>query len=215
MNRTKYVPLFIGLILYSFILFWIYEIRMGQIPIVDKWTNQYVNYFSDTFLYDLFWAVTHLGSKSFLLPFTIFVGIILWILCKDWLVALFFSGGTLISHLLNMLIKNIVSRERPSLSIEANAEGFSFPSGHSMITMVCYGLLMYFLVRTIENQKISYLVQGAFALLIFLIGVSRYIINVHFATDIISGFTIGFTLLIIFIFTFEKIDYKRKNPSKG
>lgn len=210
MKEKGFIPLFSSLmILYVLIVFWIYEIKRGKIPFVDEWTGKYVESFANTFIYDSFWTVTHLGSKAFLIPFTVIVALVLWVLCKDWLVALFFSGGTLISHLLNMLIKNIVARERPGISIEANAEGFSFPSGHSMITMVCYGLLMYFLIRTVESKRVSLLIQVAFALLIFLIGTSRYIINVHFATDIIAGFTIGFTLLILFIYLFEAIHRKR------
>src|SRR5699024_11306057 len=129
---------------------------------------------------------------SFLIPFTLLVAIILWILCKDWLVALFFSGGTLLSHLLNMFIKNMVARERPSISVEANAEGFSYPSGHSMITMVCYGLLMYFLVRTIKNKKIGILVQIGFAFLFFFIFSSCYIIHIYFSFYFFLCFLIVF-----------------------
>lgn len=90
-----------------------------------------------------------------------------------------------------------------------NAEGFSFPSGHAMTGMVCYGLLMYFLVRNVSNKKVSLLLQVLFALLILSIGTSRYVIDVHYATDIVSGFTIGFTLLLILLYTFEKISEKR------
>lgn len=208
-SEHKYF-LFVIILLYIPILSWLFQIRKGIEPFVDQWSGKYVDQFSESFFYEVFWTVTHLGSRSFLIPFTIIVAIILWILLRDWLVALFFAGGTLISHLLNMLIKNIVARERPSVLIEANAEGFSFPSGHSMITMVCYGLLMYFLVKTIENTRIAFIVQFGFALLIFLIGSSRYVINVHFATDILSGFIIGFTLFIGLILLFEWIDQRRR-----
>src|SRR5699024_4902761 len=209
--QKRFLLLYIALItLYIFIGIWVFTIKEGKLPFVDQWTGEYVESFADTAFYDLFWSVTHLGSESFLIPFTVLLAIILWLLCKDWLVALFFSGGSLLSHLLNMFIKNMVARERPSISVEANAEGFSYPSGHSMITMVCYGLLMYFLVRTIKNKKIGILVQIGFALLIFLIGTSRYIIHVHFATDIITGFTLGFSLLILFIYLCEKRDGKRR-----
>lgn len=197
-------------VLYIPVISWVIQMRRGNEPKLDQWSGKYVDRFEDSFVFDFFRSITDLGSRSFLIPFTILVAIILWIVLKDWLVALFFAGGTLISHLLNMLIKEIVARERPSILVEANAEGFSFPSGHSMITMVCYGLLMYFLVKTVKRSRNAIIVQAFFALLIFLIGSSRYVINVHYATDILSGFLIGFTLLIGFIYLFEWIDQNRR-----
>jgi len=210
-QRKIRIPLFSVLaLLFVVIIYWVYEIRKESTPFLDKWSGEYVEHFAGTFVYDMFWSVTHLGSKFFLIPFTTIVSVILWVLFKDWLVPLFFAGGTLVSHILNLLIKSLVARERPSISVEANAEGYSFPSGHAMIAIVCYGLLMYFLIRVVNNQRVSILLQVSFALLIFLIGTSRYIINVHFATDIVTGFTIGFTLLILFIYLFESVDQKRK-----
>lgn len=209
MGKKKY-PVYIGLLFFYIVIFyWIYQIKRDQIPWLDEWSRQYVDSFPGTTFYDFFWTITHLGSKSFLLPFTIFVGVILWVLCKDWLIALFFSGGTLLSHLLNKGLKLMIERERPGILEGVNAEGFSFPSGHAMTGMVCYGLLMYFLVRNVSNKKVSLLLQVLFALLILSIGTSRYVIDVHYATDIVSGFTIGFTLLLILLYTFEKISEKR------
>ncbi|HLS34957.1 MAG TPA: phosphatase PAP2 family protein [Bacillota bacterium] len=211
MQRKIRISLFSVLtLLFVVIIYWVYEIRKESTPFLDKWSGEYVEHFAGTFVYDMFWSVTHLGSKFFLIPFTTIVSVILWVLFKDWLVPLFFAGGTLVSHILNLLIKSLVARERPSISVEANAEGYSFPSGHAMIAIVCYGLLMYFLIRVVKNQRVSILLKISFALLIFLIGTSRYIINVHFATDIVTGFTIGFTLLILFIYLFESVDQKRK-----
>src|SRR5699024_3922258 len=77
--------------------------------------------------------------------FTIVMGIFLWWLYDDWFPSFIFSGGTLMSYLLNEMIKLIVVRERPSMNVDAHAIGYSFPSGHAMISMVCYGLFIYFL----------------------------------------------------------------------
>src|SRR5690625_7983879 len=113
-------------------------------------------------------------------------------------------GGTLGSHVFNLFVKQLRARERPRIYVEANAEGFSFPSGHSMIPMVCYGLVMYFIVKKIPSMKIAMIVKIGFSLLIFLIGISRYLINVHYLTYVLTGFMVVYLLLFIVILLCHK-----------
>lgn len=196
-------------VIMSVIIGWIVTIKKSGMPYVDQWTRAFVDSVAGTKLYIAARWITELGSESFLIPFTMIMGILLIFLWKDWLPALFFAGGTLMSHLLNMWIKVLVGRERPSILIEANAEGFSFPSGHSMITMVCYGFLMYLLVKKVSSNQLKTTIQISFSLLIFLIGISRFFINVHYITDIIAGFTFGFLILLGQMYLFEYIQKQR------
>lgn len=191
MLRKRYS---IILILFALVIIgiWVMKILRGELPYVDQWTRALVERFDDTYVYTVFRWITELGSSSFLVPFTIVMAIVLWGMLRDYLTALIFAGGTLASHLLNILIKVLVERERPSISAAANAEGHSFPSGHAMISMVCYGLLAYFIVKKWRSAKAKFLTRLFFALLIFLIGLSRFFINVHYLTDIMAGFFFGF-----------------------
>ncbi len=208
-KKQSYIYLFLLAFIFILITDWIVTIMKGEIPYVDRWTRNFVELVADSNTYTFARWITELGSKSFLIPFTIVMGLILIVLFRDWLPALLFASGTLISYLLNMLIKVLVGRERPSIFIEANAEGFSFPSGHSMITMVCYGFLMYLFAKKVSSTPIKIMIQASFSLLIFLIGISRYIINVHFLTDIIAGFTFGFMILLSLISLYEYVDKRR------
>src|SRR5699024_5213753 len=127
----------------------------------------------------------------------------------NYLPALIFGSGVLTAHLLNQWIKDLIARERPSISVLLNAEGYSFPSGHSMVTMVCYGLIAYFIGTRIASKKAMTMIHSMFGCFIFLIGISRYILNVHYLTDIISGFLFGLIVLFIFIFLHKKISQSR------
>jgi len=204
LTMTGIVILIIGI--------WVIKIYKEQLPLVDMWTRDFVANLQDTAVFDFSRATTELGSRSFLIPFTIITAFFLFYIFKDWFPAFLLSGGTLGVHLFNKFIKRLVGRERPSIWEEANAEGFSFPSGHAMIPVVCYGIFAYYISKKIKSTKLKLFIQVLFALLIFLIGFSRYVINVHYLTDIIAGFFIGFGCLLLLI-SIDKWMVKRRTQS--
>lgn len=209
MNRSKNIIIFLFFVIIAVIGIWIFQIMTGRMPWIDEVTRETVKKLETSFLFEPFRMITNLGSEFFLYPFVPIAAIALIIWYKHWLPGVLLGGGTLVAHLINRLIKNLVERERPSVSVSANAEGHSFPSGHSMIPMVCYGLLAYFIARKLKSKAAILAVQILSALLIFLIGISRYVINVHYLTDIIAGFFFGFLILIALIFIYERFSMKR------
>src|SRR5699024_7615306 len=213
-HRRNYFVLFLLMALLLAIGIWVFRIISGKVLYVDQLTRDFVEKLDDTAVFTFFRWVTALGSGTFLTPFTILMALVLWFLFRDWLPALVFALGTLSSHGLNILIKHLVERERPSIFVAANAEGFSFPSGYAMIPMVCYGLLAYFLAKKLTSSRAVLTAQISLALLVFMIGISRYIINVHYLTDVLAGFIFGFIYLIGLIYLYEWLQYLRY-PSQG
>lgn len=208
-NKNQYIYIF----LVSFLLFtsvlWVVKITKGTIPFVDKWTREFVIALDESHIYFIFGWITELGSGTFLTPFTIIMGVVLWMYFRDWFVGVMFAGGTYLSNLLNVGIKQLVERERPRLLEAVEAHGYSFPSGHAMISLVCYGLLVYFIAKKIKSRKTVIALQICAAILIFFIGSSRYIIRVHYFTDVFAGFVFGFTFLLFWTFLFEYIQKRR------
>lgn len=192
------------LILFITVIIWIVEIMHGDLPYVDQWTRGFVSNFLHTPLYLFFRRITELGSRTFVIPFVIVMASFL-LFRKRVLPALFFSFGTLGSHLLNKFIKGLVERERPSTSVLLHAEGYSFPSGHAMISIVCYSLLAYFLSELFESKKVKRVIKAFFVIVIVLIGFSRYVLNVHYLTDIVAGFLFGYVYVICLLFLYEKL----------
>ncbi|WP_339228832.1 phosphatase PAP2 family protein [Oceanobacillus sp. FSL K6-2867] len=203
-NRTVLLFLFVAVLIITGV--WVIQIVNGNVPAIDRWTNQFVESLHDSIIYQPFRLITNLGSESFLEPFVVIMAIVLSVLLKKWFVAILFPGGILLAHQLNIFIKSIVVRERPSISAAANAEGYSFPSGHAMISMVCYGLIAYLLVKKMKSNVLIVITQTTFTTLIFLIGISRYVIHVHYITDIVAGFALGFICLWGLIYVYEKIE---------
>lgn len=186
---------------------WIVELKRGKIPLTDQVTRGLVEGIADTRLYTFFRGITELGSKTFVIPFVIIMMIILWITYKNIIPALIFGIGTLGASMLNRLIKHLIARERPSISKELDALGFSFPSGHAVTSIVCYGLLAYFLSERFPKQKKS--IRIISGILIVLIGTSRYFINVHYLTDVITGFFVGYLWIWLFIIVNKKVHVGR------
>ncbi|AIF42714.1 phosphatase PAP2 family protein [Virgibacillus sp. SK37] len=204
-SKRKYILFIFMVLLLAMIAVWVVKILNGSVPYVDQWTRDLVAQMDETVFYTIARWLTELGSSTFLIPFVIIIALFLWWKYYDWLPPIIFAGGTLGTHLLNQLIKGLVERERPSILIAANAEGHSFPSGHAMISIVCYGLLAYFIAALLKTKRGKIVVHSSLAILIFLIGMSRYVINVHYLTDVVAGFIIGYLCLIALIYIYEGI----------
>ncbi len=99
---------------------------------------------------------------------------------------------------LNQLLKFIIQRPRPVGYRIVEEKGFSFPSGHSMASTAFYGFLIYLVYKKVKNKylKIGLIIFLTF--LIFSIGVSRIYLGVHYTSDVLAGFCISISYLIIF-----------------
>src|SRR6476620_3952165 len=107
-----------------------------------------VQSFSSPVMDGLMLLITDMGSK-FMLGLLLVISMI-WLFMKRkdvWGMRMYFitvvGGG-----LLNLLLKNFFDRERPIVNRIIEADGFSFPSGHSMGSMTYYGFLGYLVLRS-------------------------------------------------------------------
>ncbi|HWO96800.1 MAG TPA: phosphatase PAP2 family protein [Bacillus sp. (in: firmicutes)] len=100
------------------------------------------------------------------------------------------------SRTLNWWLKEVFGRARPDIDQLVHAAHFSFPSGHAMNSMAFYGaLLLLGKLYTSTKPALSRTITVFFTLLILLIGVSRIYLGVHYFTDILAGYSAGFTLV--------------------
>ena len=142
----------------------------------------------------IFKIITNLGGAYCL----IIIAILCAIFIRNKKIAFAIPINLILSTMLNLLLKNIVERPRPIGYRLINETGYSFPSGHSMISAAFYGLIIYFIWKNVKNIKLKYISCILLSLLILLIGISRIYLGVHYASDVIGGFTISIAYLIIF-----------------
>lgn len=101
------------------------------------------------------------------------------------------------SFSLNALLKIIISRTRPLDYMLIEQSGYSFPSGHSMVSMSFYTTLTYIILSNLEDERIKKLLWIGNFILVGLIGFSRIYLGVHWPTDVIAGFILGYILFYI------------------
>jgi len=101
----------------------------------------------------------------------------------------------IIITILNLIFKNIFDRPRPEEFRLIEEIGYSFPSGHSMISMAFYGLIIYFIWKKSKNTYLKWISTILLTLLIIGIGISRIYLGVHYASDVIAGFCFSIAYL--------------------
>ncbi len=111
---------------------------------------------------------------------------------------------------LNLLLKNIVQRPRPTEFRLIDENGYSFPSGHSMVSMAFYGFLIYIVYKYIKIRNLKVALIIVLSILPILIGISRIYLGVHYTTDVIGGFLVSISYLIIYTRIFKKIVVEEK-----
>lgn len=121
------------------------------------------------------------------------------------------SAGAIFVTIFNRIIKLIFKRPRPEESLHLIEEGgYSFASGHSITSMVVFGLLIYLVRKYVKNRKAANILTAALAVPWIFIGLSRIYMGVHFPSDVLAGWALGAAVLVGIIVIVEKCDARRK-----
>lgn len=124
--------------------------------------------------------------------------------------ARFIAVNAIISGICILSLKLIFQRVRPTLPHLVFAGGYSFPSGHSMGTFMIFGSIIILLQYYMPNSIWKLLCQGILGLIIFLIGLSRIYLGVHFPTDVLAGFILAYGILNLTAYIFLAKDWLKK-----
>lgn len=105
---------------------------------------------------------------------------------------------------INQMLKLVFRRIRPVGINLVRITGFSFPSGHAMMSMAFYGLIIYLILHKDFPKEKKMFLSILFGILILLIGISRIYLGCHYASDILAGYLLGLAYLLFFIKLFNK-----------
>jgi undecaprenyl-diphosphatase len=160
-------------------------------------------------------VITFFGNHMFLIPanlvlviYFLFIRKHRWYSIKVPVVAI---GGVI----LMALLKEIFNRQRPLIPLLAPVKGLSFPSGHAMMSVSFYGLLIFLVWENITNRTLKWGLTIFLVLFILLIGFSRVYLRLHYFSDVIAGFAAGIIWLTISLLTvrrFERFSKRKIDP---
>src|SRR5215472_6412247 len=159
-------------------------------------------------------AVTWLGSDGVLWT-VVGAATVVLALRRQWRLAVYLlvtGAGALI---LDPVLKSLVGRLRPVVAHPiAHGAGNSFPSGHSLGSIVCYGaVLLVFLPAARGRWRTAFI--AVTVALVALIGVSRILLGVHYLSDVVGAWAVGIAWLGLTTFAFELTRHAAGLPVTG
>ncbi|TDG75180.1 phosphatase PAP2 family protein [Secundilactobacillus malefermentans] len=114
----------------------------------------------------------------------------------------------LLGGLGNSIIKEIVKRPRPDENPFLHLTSYSFPSGHSITAMLTFGTLILLIRHLIRSKKIQIPLIFVLCIWILIIGMSRIYVGVHYPSDVLAGFLLGYFFLTLSQTFFYGIKWK-------
>ena len=151
-------------------------------------------------------VITHIGGAKIVFVLTVLA----IILIKGLKNKLFLLTGIVGTAGLNVVLKHIVQRERPNINRLIPEKGYSFPSGHSMMSMAFYGMLIFLIFKYVKNTALKWTLIVILTILLSTIGTTRIYLGVHYPSDVIGGFVVSLTYLFILTEIYNKVKIEEK-----
>ena len=154
-----------------------------------------------------FWRfITFFGGHTAILAVA---AALLLIPATRWRIGIPAAACAVPGYVLYTLEKKFIARPRPDAAVWLIQEhGFSFPSGHAMNSVICYGIVIYLIRRHCPNKTVANVLTVLLAVLILLIGLSRPYLGVHYPSDILGGWSMGIAWLCFASFYLDALNLR-------
>lgn len=175
------------------------EVLEGETARIDTavlaWLNQRATPRLDEYAVE----ITALGDTLVIVMVALVSASLLWVLGQkaySWLLVAAVTGAGVITPVLKM----IFDRPRPQVFewrahyAESSA---AYPSGHATMSMVTLVTLAFIIHHLSERRWTGAVAGGLAALVILLIGLSRLYLGVHFPSDVLAGYAVGFIWAVL------------------
>lgn len=166
----------------------------------DEFTYEIITTFKSDFLTGFYKFITFFASEIMVL----FISLMFLLIFKNKKYGIFVLLNAFNIVFLNVLLKSLFMRDRPYDLMIITETGYSFPSGHAMASLGFYGFIIYLLWHFNLDKKFKILFSTLLSILIILIGQSRIYLGVHYASDILAGYLVSASYLIIYISLLKK-----------
>ena len=156
---------------------------------------------------------TKLGKHQFLIPANLSLIIFYLFIRKHSWFSIRVASVAISSLLLMIVLKKVFRRKRPMDPVLEKARGLSFPSGHAIMSVTFYGLIIYILSQEIKNGTLKTLVIIPLIFLMQAIGFSRVYLRVHYPSDVVAGHFIGLGWLLTSLNVLKELEAYNKRKT--
>ncbi|MES2176285.1 MAG: phosphatase PAP2 family protein [Gemmatimonadota bacterium] len=161
---------------------------------VVNWMNHHQ---ADGFATFFTW-VSWLGDTA--LTGLLAVAVVILIHRRRWAAAATIPVASIGGMYLDIALKTLFHRGRPDAAVEFIAgTTWSFPSGHSMASLVGYGIVAYFRFENERNTQHQLRIVLSTCSIVAAVGLSRLYLGVHYISDVLGGFLAGAIWLLLCI----------------
>lgn len=137
------------------------------------------------------------------------ITILLFFVIKNKKIPLMIAINLVGVFLTSQIFKFVFRRARPDVLTLVSASGYSYPSGHTMVSTAYFAFITYLLCKKVKRKidKIGLIIFSSVMLL--LIGFSRVYLGVHYLSDVIGGILLGIAFLMLYLTIINKEDDKK------
>lgn len=180
-------------------------VKLHVVKPVDNLLESFVIGIRSDSLTSFMTTITSISRAYFLIT----MSIVLLFILKNKKHALLIIINLTCVFLSSQLLKLIFRRARPDGEHLVSVMGYSYPSGHAMVSLAYFGFILYLINKKITNKLLKIILTIITIVLIILIGFSRIYLGVHYATDILAGFLLASAYLIVFLTVIKPVEVKQ------
>lgn len=207
MKKVNQILLWCSVIIFIVLLVLI-TCKSSAVQNIDDGIRNYVNAQQDTAWNIFFKNFTQSFDSSETIIWAI-IAIILAEIMTDRNFDIQITLTILTTLILNRVIKDIVTRSRPSIHVLMHYSNYSFPSGHSSAATAVLGAFILLVWRVAKRQWVKILTTLLFIILIFLVGFSRIYVGAHYPSDVLGGWCLGIIIITFYQTLFNKTQRKK------
>jgi undecaprenyl-diphosphatase len=196
MKKYKWIIFTLSIVLFFIMAYLVLNNKTGAF---DYNIYKIIAFNVNPFLTKFYETITFFSSEIMIS----IISIIILLVFKNKKYGMLVIVNALCVVLLNYVLKMIFMRNRPFDLMIINETGYSFPSGHAMVSLGYYGFIIYLLWHMNLTKNKKYLYTALTAILILFVGISRIYLGVHYPSDILAGFAVSTAYLMVYT-TFAK-----------
>lgn len=171
-----------------------YQVSTGRSQGFDEAVSRKIYELRAVRLNEILVPITYMGNSMTIIS-VIAVLLLIPATRKNMGLPICISGSIVVAFY--KVLKISFARPRPEEIYHIIRQGgFSFPSGHSMNGIFCYGMMIFLIRRHCKDRKTANILTAVLSLLIVSIGFSRIYVGVHYPSDVIGGFSMGVACLM-------------------